>query len=55
LESRRCDGSEGGGVPVGGGVTDGDRSDKFFGKEFVVVICRGMIDVCVVEIEDIEG
>lgn len=54
MESRRC-GSEGGGVSLGGGVTDGDRRDKFFGNEFVVVICRGMIDVCVVEIEDIEG
>lgn len=55
MESRRCGGSKSGGVAVGGGVTDGDLSDKFFGNEFVVVPCRGMIDVCVVEIEDIEG
>ena len=37
----------------GGGVTDGDLNDKFFGNEFVVVvICLGIIDVCVVGIVD---
>lgn len=40
-------------------VGERDRIDKFFGNELIdVLICRGMIEVVVVEIEgavDVEG